>query len=399
MVSITSQNTLCRCRSLSTSPSIQLLKSNPKPHFNEKQIILSYKQTRHRQYVDPVELQRRHGHRKLGLEYVDLYLVHWPVRLKKGEMVFPFNNEDLLPFDMRGTWEAMEECCRLGLAKSIGVSNFACKKLSQLLDHATRDPAVNQEDANSNLRASRIFSALSKKKFVLLLDDIWDRVDFESVGIPFPNSENKSKVIFTTRSEALCGHMVGDEVFNSHPEIPKLAELVAKECAGLPLALITIGRTMASKKTTHEYLKRAIIVLRKSASEFSGMGDEVLPLLKFSYDNLPNDTIQSCFLYCSLYPEDFDINKEELIEHWVGEGFITEFDDMNQARYQGHDIIETLKLACMLERGNNTDSEVKMHDVIRDLALWIACECGRKKDMFFVQAGVYHKVIMYMFSA
>ncbi|KAF8391889.1 hypothetical protein HHK36_022229 [Tetracentron sinense] len=266
------------------------------------------------------------------------------------------------------------------------------------------------EDASSNLRASRIFSALSKKKFVLLLDDIWDRVDFESVGIPFPNSENKSKVIFTTRSEALCGRMeahkkikveclgwdeawelfqkmVGDEVFNSHPEIPKLAELVAKECAGLPLALITIGRTMASKKTTHEW-NRAIIVLRKSASEFSGMGDEVLPLLKFSYDNLPNDTIQSCFLYCSLYPEDFDINKEELIEHWVGEGFITEFDDMNQARYQGHDIIETLKLACMLERGNNTDSEVKMHDVIRDLALWIACECGRKKDMFFVQAGV-----------
>ncbi|KAF8403580.1 hypothetical protein HHK36_011684 [Tetracentron sinense] len=290
---------------------------------------------------------------KLGLEYVDLYLVHWPVRLKKGEMVFPFNSEDLLPFDMRGTWEAMEECYRLGLAKSIGVSNFSCKKLSQLLDHATIPPAVNQvemnlawqqrklidfckekgihEDANSNLRASRIFSALSKKKFVLLLDDIWDRVDFESVGIPFPNSENKSKVIFTTRSEALCGRMVGDEVFNSHPEIPKLADVVAKECAGLPLALITIGRTMASKKTTHEW-NRAIIVLRKSASEFSGMGDEVLPLLKFSYDNLPNDTIQSCFLYCSLHPEDFDINKEELIEHWVGEGFITEFDDMNQAR-------------------------------------------------------------------
>ncbi|KAF8407538.1 hypothetical protein HHK36_006672 [Tetracentron sinense] len=85
---------------------------------------------------------------KLGLEYVDLYLVHWPVRLKKGEMVFPFNSEDLLPFDMRGTWEAMEECCRLGLAKSIGVSNFSCKKLSQLLNHATIPPAVNQVEMN-----------------------------------------------------------------------------------------------------------------------------------------------------------------------------------------------------------------------------------------------------------
>ncbi|KAF8407549.1 hypothetical protein HHK36_006683 [Tetracentron sinense] len=86
---------------------------------------------------------------KLGLEYVDLYLVHWPARLKKGEMVFPFNKEDLLPFDMRGTWEAMEECCRLGLAKSIGVSNFACKKLSQLLAHATIPPAVNQVELNA----------------------------------------------------------------------------------------------------------------------------------------------------------------------------------------------------------------------------------------------------------
>ncbi|KAF8407534.1 hypothetical protein HHK36_006668 [Tetracentron sinense] len=87
--------------------------------------------------------------RKLGLEYVDLYLVHWPVRLKKKEMVFPFSSEDLLPFDMKGTWEAMEECCRLGLAKSVGVSNFACKKLSQLLAHATIPPAVNQVELNA----------------------------------------------------------------------------------------------------------------------------------------------------------------------------------------------------------------------------------------------------------
>ncbi|KAF8407535.1 hypothetical protein HHK36_006669 [Tetracentron sinense] len=84
---------------------------------------------------------------KLGLEYVDLYLVHWPVRVKKGEIVFPCSNEDFLPFDMRGTWEAMEECCRLGLAKSIGVSNFSCKKLSDLLAHSTIPPAVELNPA------------------------------------------------------------------------------------------------------------------------------------------------------------------------------------------------------------------------------------------------------------
>ncbi|KAF8407548.1 hypothetical protein HHK36_006682 [Tetracentron sinense] len=99
----------------------------------------------------------------LGLEYVDLYLVHWPARLKKGEMLFPIRSEDILPFDMRGTWEAMEECCRLGLAKSIGVSNFSCKKLAQLLDHATIPPAVNQVELNPAWQQRKLIDFCKEK--------------------------------------------------------------------------------------------------------------------------------------------------------------------------------------------------------------------------------------------
>ena len=55
-----------------------------------------------------------------------------------------FSGDDLIPFDMKGTWEAMEECHQLGLAEAIGVSNFTCKKLGQLLTHANIPPAVNQ---------------------------------------------------------------------------------------------------------------------------------------------------------------------------------------------------------------------------------------------------------------
>lgn len=79
----------------------------------------------------------------LGMDYVDLYLVHFPVRLR-GEKWFVFSGEDVIPLDMEGTWEAMEECKRLGLAKAIGVSNFTCKKLEQLLTNAKIVPAVNQ---------------------------------------------------------------------------------------------------------------------------------------------------------------------------------------------------------------------------------------------------------------
>ena len=82
--------------------------------------------------------------RNLGLEYVDLYLIHFPVRLKQDVEGYNIKSGDIIPFDIKGTWEAMEDCYRLGLAKSIGVSNFGIKKLSMLLESAKISPAVNQ---------------------------------------------------------------------------------------------------------------------------------------------------------------------------------------------------------------------------------------------------------------
>lgn len=82
--------------------------------------------------------------RNLKLDYLDLYLVHWPLSLKPGAATFPISKDDVIPIDLKSVWEAMEECQRLGLAKSIGVSNFSCKKLEHLLSVATIPPAVNQ---------------------------------------------------------------------------------------------------------------------------------------------------------------------------------------------------------------------------------------------------------------
>ncbi|KAF8398864.1 hypothetical protein HHK36_014728 [Tetracentron sinense] len=84
----------------------------------------------------------------LQLEYLDLYLIHLPVSLKPGECVVPFKKEDILPMDFKSVWEAMEECQKLGLTKSIGVSNFSCKKLEKLLAVAKIPPAVNQVEMN-----------------------------------------------------------------------------------------------------------------------------------------------------------------------------------------------------------------------------------------------------------
>lgn len=87
--------------------------------------------------------------RNLQLEYLDLYLIHWPISVKPGEYVFPVNKEDLLPMDFRSVWADMEECQRLGLTKSIGVCNFSCQKIQNLLSHATIAPAINQVSNDS----------------------------------------------------------------------------------------------------------------------------------------------------------------------------------------------------------------------------------------------------------
>lgn len=90
----------------------------------------------------------RESLQNLQMEYVDLYLIHWPISLKPGPVVFPVKREDAVPFDLEGVWRAMEECHRLGLAKAIGVSNFTTSHLHKLLAAATVPPAVNQVEMN-----------------------------------------------------------------------------------------------------------------------------------------------------------------------------------------------------------------------------------------------------------
>ncbi|XP_050287413.1 non-functional NADPH-dependent codeinone reductase 2-like isoform X1 [Quercus robur] len=88
--------------------------------------------------------------RTLQLEYLDLYLIHWPISVTPGPVTIerPFDKQDLMPMDFKSVWAAMEECQRLGLTKSIGVSNFSCKKLENLLSFATIPPSVNQVEMN-----------------------------------------------------------------------------------------------------------------------------------------------------------------------------------------------------------------------------------------------------------
>ncbi|KZV40299.1 methylecgonone reductase [Dorcoceras hygrometricum] len=102
--------------------------------------------------------------RKLGQDYIDLYLIHWPIRTKQTANAYKLSEEDMLYFDIEEVWEAMERCSRLGLAKSIGVSNFSCEKLSKLLRKATIPPAVNQVEMNVAWQQRKMLEFCKEKR-------------------------------------------------------------------------------------------------------------------------------------------------------------------------------------------------------------------------------------------
>lgn len=73
-----------------------------------------------------------------------MYLIHWPVRLTEMISRTPVAAEIIRPLDVKGVWEGMEECKNLGLTKGIGLSNFSCKKIEEVLSIAKIPPALNQ---------------------------------------------------------------------------------------------------------------------------------------------------------------------------------------------------------------------------------------------------------------
>ncbi|EOA19690.1 hypothetical protein CARUB_v10003447mg [Capsella rubella] len=187
-------------------------------------------------------------------------------------------------------------------------------------------------------KASYIYNILNRKKLVLLLDNIWSKVDLNKIGVPPRTQRNGSKILVTTRSKEFCNDMevgetmevkclspneawdlcqrkVGEITLKSHNDIPALAGKVAEKCCGLPLALSVIGKAMSCKETIQEW-HHAVDA--------------------WSYDGLKDEKVKSCFLYCSLFPEDSEI------------GFIDGNGDKDVANYQGHDIIGSLVRAHLL---------------------------------------------------
>ncbi|XP_028780302.1 probable disease resistance protein At1g61180 [Neltuma alba] len=257
---------------------------------------------------------------------------------------------DEVPVDravgVESTFEELRSCFENSLVRVIVIQIEASKDV---------DPGKIQEDIRKKLRigddawnnktvddrARLFYNILKNKKFALLVDDVWEKIDLLKLGVHSPNN-HECKIIFTTRSKEISGQMVAwksikvncltlDKAFDLFKEkvgkttlenfhILPLAKLVVEERRGLPLALYTIGCAMANKVTPNEW-KHAIEILRSYPSKVQGIVEDVYYLLEFSYDRLPDDIYKSCFSYCALFPEDYNFEKQKLILLWIAEGF------------------------------------------------------------------------------
>lgn len=272
--------------------------------------------------------------------------------------------------------------------------------------------------------ACEIYERLKQEKcFLLILDDVWEAIDLDDVGVPQPEDPSRSKIIVTSRFLDVCRQMntrADTEVNVSTLEedeswrlfvknagdvanlegIQPLAKEIARECGGLPLAITVIGTSMRGK-TRVELWKDALKSLRMSEPHNKDVEKKVYMVIKSSFDSLESQDIElssgqrskhgnkkrgdikSCFLYCSLYP--LDIPTDDLINCWLAEGFLGEHDTYEEAYNRGITTIRSLVDACLLE--THEMDFVKMHDVVRDVAKWIANTFGDDYTCVF-QAGI-----------
>ncbi|KAM3288800.1 disease resistance protein SUMM2-like isoform X1 [Capsicum chacoense] len=256
-------------------------------------------------------------------------------------------------------------------------------------------------------RGDQLRSRLMQKdsRVLVILDDVWKKVVLKRVGIPSGSDRNyQCKVALTTRLRDVCDDMEAKKIVDveilsekeawilfrekagnsaDDSSLSEVAQKVAKECKGLPLAIVTVAGALKGKiKASWE---DALVELQKAAPKnIRGVLADVYQPLKISYNHLESDEARYVFLLCSLFEEDSNIWTKELLRYGVGLGIFSELENLERARNRVSNLLETLRNCFLLSQGSGKDY-VKMHDVVRDVAIYIASE---GKHIFMVSHDV-----------
>ncbi|KAA3453079.1 putative disease resistance protein [Gossypium australe] len=233
----------------------------------------------------------------------------------------------------------------------------------------------------------------NEPRILIILDDIWESINLkEKIGIPIGDDHKGCKVLLTTRRQQVCramdcqnvvqlGCLDDDEAWTlfekkagldgfSDDSIKTPAKKIVKKCGGLPIAIVPLASALKGK-THHEWQAAWRRLKDRRLTEIEDVNEEnAYVCLEASFDYLKNMETRTCFLLCSLFPEDDEIYVENLVGYAWGLELYKGMDSIKDVRSEVLASIEILKnSSLLLDCG---ERHVKMHDVVRQFALWIA---------------------------
>ncbi|KAL1329019.1 putative disease resistance protein At3g14460 [Arachis ipaensis] len=248
---------------------------------------------------------------------------------------------------------------------------------------------ITQDLDSFNSIQDALKKELSKKKFFIVLDDVWsnDHHQWKDFLAPFQCGDKGSTILLTTRkedvgsvvqtncqphyliplSEDYCWSVFAANASfpesNGSPILEGIGKKIAKKCDGLPLAAETLG-CLCRRHDAKEWEK----ILSSDIWGFSTNESKIVPALLISYFHLPAH-LKRCFVYCALFPKDYHFKKDELILLWMAE-------DLLRLPKRGENL-EEVGCKCFEELASRLFFKQewgwhKMHDLLHDLAIFLA---------------------------
>ncbi|CDP13832.1 unnamed protein product [Coffea canephora] len=229
------------------------------------------------------------------------------------------------------------------------------KELLEGLDSPLSDPSENLNSLQVKLQLE-----LTGKKFLLVLDDHWNRAfnDWDKLRLLFKGGLQGSKIIVTTRKK------------------------IVKKCGGLPLAVKTVAGLLRSKTTAEEWED----ILLSEVWTQTDNEDDILPALRLSYSHLPS-RLKRCFACCAVFHKDSQFRKEEIIHLWQANDLLEPPGENRGIEQIGEEYLRELRFRSLLEQ--STDGLFLMHDLVNDLARFVSRSyCFRLEDDYLEHAKI-----------
>ncbi|CAL9186324.1 unnamed protein product, partial [Musa hybrid cultivar] len=219
---------------------------------------------------------------------------------------------------------------------------------------------------NLDMVQATLKERLEEKRFLIVLDDVWNEVrsGWETLKKPFYFGREGSRVLVTTRIPKVANMMgtkaknivflkglndaeywkffercaFGEANPNDHPKLELIGKQIAKRLVGSPLAAKTIGGVLKSKLEEEHWRN----IMESKLWQVEQQKDDIFPALKLSYEHLPTSALKQCFVYFSLFPKNYQFDKDRLVRMWMAQGFLQSNEAGKRMEEIGQDYFDEL---------------------------------------------------------